>query len=158
MFNCIRGERGFTLLEIMVSMAIMAVALVTIIQLFSGALRSAKVSEDYSLAVMGAKEKMDEALAVRTLEEFDELPKSGNFEDEEEEFEKEILKGYSWEITGPDPYQIPEGLATDIEEESGILDDLTFRLYQISVKVSWASGMHNKEVIFTTIKMLEEED
>ena len=147
----IREESGFTLLEIMVSMAIMAIALVTVMQLFSGALRSAKVSSDYSLAVMGAKEKMDEALAVNTLTEFDELEKNG-------EFESDMMEGYRWEITGPDPYEIPEGLATDIEEESGVFDDLPFKLYQVGVSVSWASGMHEKEVKYTTIKMLEEED
>ncbi|UCG70169.1 MAG: type II secretion system protein [Thermoplasmata archaeon] len=146
-----RGKNGFTLLEIMVSMAIMAIALVTVIQLFSGALRSAKVSHDYSLAVMGAKEKMDEALAVTTLNEFDELEKAG-------EFESEMMEGYRWEIKGPDPYQMPEGLAMDIEEESGVFDDLPFKLYQIVVRVIWASGLHEKEVKFTTIKMLEEED
>lgn len=147
----IRVERGFTLLEIMVSMAIMAIALVTVIQLFSGALRSAKVSYDYSLAVMGAKEKMDEALTVITLAEFDELEKTG-------EFENDMMKDYQWEIKGPDPYEIPEGLATDVEEESGVFDDLPFKLYLIGVRVSWASGMHEKEVSFKTIKMLEEED
>ncbi len=146
-----RGERGFTLLEIMVSMAIMAIALVTVIELFSGALRSARVSYDYSLAVMAAKEKMDEALAVNTLNEFDELQKTG-------EFESEMMKGYSWEITGPDPYQLPEGLAVDVEEESGVFDDLPFKLYEIGVKIKWASGLHEKEISYKTIKMLEEED
>ena len=58
------GQRGFTLLEIMVALAIMAVALVTVMQLFSGALRSAKTSYDYTLAVVGAKEKMDEAICA----------------------------------------------------------------------------------------------
>jgi general secretion pathway protein I len=147
----IKRETGFTLLEIMVSLAIMAIALVTVIQLFSGALRSARISYDYSLAIMGAKKKMDEALTVNTLEEFDELQKSGDFEED-------IMEGYHWEFTGPDPYPIPEGLATDVEEESGILDDLSFNLYQISVKVKWASGMHEKEIGFTTLKILEEKD
>lgn len=148
-----RGERGFTLLEIMVSMAIMAIALVTIIQLFSGALRSARVSHDYSLAVMGAKEKMDEVLAVITLEEFDELEKSG-------EFESNMMKGYRWEISDADPYTIPEGLREDIEHAMGgrSVEDLPDGLYQIYVRVSWASGLHEKEVKFTTIKMLRRED
>jgi type II secretory pathway pseudopilin PulG len=135
----------------MVAMAIMAIALVTVIQLFSGALRSAKVSNDYSLAVMGAKEKMDNALAVKTLEEFEELEKTG-------EFENDMLNGYRWEISELEPYDIPEGMATDVEELSGVFDDLEFKLYQISVRVSWASGMHEKEVKFSTIKMMEEED
>ena len=129
----------------------MAIALVTVIQLFSGALRSAKVSNDYSLAVMGAKEKMDNALAVKTLEEFEELEKTG-------EFENDMLNGYRWEISELEPYDIPEGLAMDVEDESGVFDDLEFKLYRIGVRVSWASGMHEKEVKFDTIKMMEEED
>jgi len=147
----IQCQKGFTLLEIMVAMAIMAIALVTVIQLFSGALRSAKVSNDYSLAVMGAKEKMDEVLAVNTLDEFEELIKTG-------EFENDLLKGYQWEISELEPYDIPPGLSTDVEEESGVFDDLDFKLYKVSVRVSWASGMHEKEVKFSTIKMMEEKD
>lgn len=151
MANFLKDKKGFTLLEIMVAMAIMAIALVTVIQLFSGALRSARVSHDYSLAVMGAKEKLDEALTVSTLNEFDELEKTGEFESEE-------LKGYRWEITGPDEYQMPEGLAMDVEEESGVLSDLPFKLYQIGITVRWASGLHEKEISYNTLKILEEED
>lgn len=148
-----RRERGFTLLEIMVSLAIMSIALVTVMQLFSGSLRSAKVSYDYSLAVIGAKRKMDEALAVENMEEFDELSESGEFEDD-------LLKGYRWEIIGPEPYEdkIPEGLRMDIEEEKGPVADLPYKLYQIGVKVKWTVGAKEKEVNFTTLKMLEEED
>ena len=144
-------EKGFTLLEIMVSLAIMAIALITVIQLFSGALRSGRISYEYSLAAMGAKEKMDEVLGIDTLEEFEELSRTG-------EFEESLMEGYQWEIIGPDPYPIPEGLATDIEEESGTLDDIPSQLYEIKVKVSWASGMHEKQISFTTIKMMEEEE
>lgn len=147
----IKWERGFTLLEVMVSLAIMAIALVTIIQLFSGALRSAKVSYDYSLAVMGAKKKMDEALAVDTMEEFYELARSGTFDEE-------ILKDYSWEILEPEPYEIPEGLVTDIEDKSGVLEDLTSKLYRMGVRVRWTSGVNEKQISFISLKMLEEED
>ena len=153
MSRFIRGEKGFTLLEIMVSLAILALALVTIMELFSGALRSAKISYDYSLAVKGAKGKMEDALNVNTLEEFNELQKGGNFEDP-------VMENYHWEIEGPDPYEVPEGLRADIEEVSGgeLLEDLSAKLYQVSVRVVWASGLNEKDVKFTTIKMLEEED
>jgi hypothetical protein len=129
----------------------MAVALVTVIQLLSGALRSAKISHDYTLAVMGAKEKMDMALAVTTIEEFEELNKSG-------EFENDLMKEYRWEITGPDPYTLPEGLSTDAEEESGPLEDQISHLFQITVTIRWASGLHDREVSLTTLKLLEKEE
>ncbi len=145
------GGKGFTLLEIMVSLAIMAIALVTIMQLFSGALRSAKVSHDYSLAVICAKRKMDEVLAVKTMEEFEELAMIGEFEDK-------ILEGYKWEIMTPEPYEIPSGLTTDLEEEGIILDDLDSKIYKLGVRISWPSGANEKEVKFFTLKMLEEED
>lgn len=147
----IGGENGFTLLEIMVSMAIMAIALVTIMQLFSGALRSAKVSHDYSLAVIAAKEKMDEALSVKTMEDFDELARSG-------EFGEGILEGYKWEIIGPEEYEIPMGLQKDIEESGGDIEGLSSKLYKIGIKIKWVSGANEKEVGFTTLKILEEKD
>ena len=151
MLCSINREQGFTLLEVMVAMAIMATALVTIIQLLSGALRSAKISYDYTLGVKGARQKMEQALAVTTLEEFEELIKTG-------EFEGDNMQAYRWEISEPEPYILPEGLSTDIEEESGPIEDLTSHPYQITVTVRWASGLHDREVSFTSIKILEEED
>lgn len=146
-------RRGFTLLEIMVALAIMSIALVTVMQLFSGSLRSAKVSYDYSLAVIGAKTKMEEALAAKNMEDFDDLAKSG-------EFDNDLLNGYHWEIIGPEPYEemLPEGLRTDIDKEKGPVADLPYKLYQIDVKVKWNVGDKEKEVGFTTLKMLEERD
>ena len=79
-----KGSAGFTLLEIMVSLAIIGIALVTLLQLFSGALRSAKLSRDYSIALLEAKKKMDMIMAVKSLTELEELF-------EEEEFNANIV-------------------------------------------------------------------
>jgi prepilin-type N-terminal cleavage/methylation domain-containing protein len=43
-------NQGFTLLEIVVAMAILGIGLVVIIELFSGGLRLARVSEEYTKA------------------------------------------------------------------------------------------------------------
>lgn len=138
---------GFTLLEIMVSMAIMAIALVTIIQLFSGTLRSAKVSKDYSLAIIEAKKKMDRIIAVENIDEVSELSS-------EEEF-LETREGYNYEIIGPDEFELPEGLRQDVEDKNADIETLKYKLYKIGVKVTWGV---KKEVSFTTIKMLKEEE
>lgn len=142
------NETGFTLLEIMVALAILAIALVTIMQLFSGALRSAKIVRDYTFAIDEVKKKMDSVLAVKSKEELDELMT-------DDEFNK-IRDGYEFEIN-EENYQIPEGLKNDVEQESGALgaEDLNHQLYKISITLKWD---RQKEISFSTIKMLEKEE
>ncbi|MEW6740393.1 MAG: type IV pilus modification PilV family protein [Nitrospirota bacterium] len=55
-------EKGFTLLEVIVAITVMGIGIVLIMQLFSGGLRSGKVSRDYTVAVVHAREKMEEML------------------------------------------------------------------------------------------------
>jgi general secretion pathway protein I len=75
-------QRGFTLLETLVAMMILAVALVIIFQLFSEALNTGHISESHTRAVWHAREKMEELLLYETLSE--EI-REGDFED-----------GYRW--------------------------------------------------------------
>ncbi|MDX9715690.1 MAG: type II secretion system protein [Dissulfurispiraceae bacterium] len=55
-------ENGFTLLETIVALAIMSVGIVLVLQLFSGGLRSAGISGDYTTAVIYARQIMEEQL------------------------------------------------------------------------------------------------
>jgi prepilin-type N-terminal cleavage/methylation domain-containing protein len=55
-------SRGFTLMEIIVSMAIMATAVTVLIQLFGGAMLSGSLSKDYSEAVRLAGTVLERAL------------------------------------------------------------------------------------------------
>jgi general secretion pathway protein I len=57
-----RGQHGFTLLEILVALAILALSLGILLQLLSRNLQSAGYSEEYSRAVMLARMKMEEML------------------------------------------------------------------------------------------------
>ena len=143
----LRDRAGFTLMEIMVSLAIIGIALVTILQLFSGALRSARLSKDYSIALLEAKKKMDMIVAVRSIDDLDVLF-------EEEEF-TQIREGYSYDILGPDEFDLPEGLYTDVEDENGSPDDLDDQLYTVGIRINWGDG---KEITLNTIRMLEKED
>ena len=54
-------SRGFSLLEVMVALAILGIALVAIFQLFSLNLRSTQRAEDYSKAIFYARSMLDEA-------------------------------------------------------------------------------------------------
>ena len=51
-------------MEVMVAMAIMAVAVVAVFQLYSRALRSTKKAEDYTKAIFYARSFLDEAYSV----------------------------------------------------------------------------------------------
>ena len=70
---------GFTLIEVIAAMAIVAISLTMVMQLFSGGLRNSRASCDYTRAVVHAKDKMEE-ITVSPGQE------SGVFED-----------GFKWE-------------------------------------------------------------
>ena len=99
-------------------MAILGVAVVTLIQLFSISLRSTKKSSDYTRGLIHARSLMDEALSVPTVEDI-----NGSFEFDD---------GFT--------------ATREVEETSLILDDGgggggggedATRLYRITVTVSW---------------------
>lgn len=62
--SVLHRSSGFSLMEVMVALAIMSVSLVAIFQLYSLALRSIKKADDYTHAVLYARSMMDEAYAL----------------------------------------------------------------------------------------------
>ena len=64
------GARGgFTLIEVVVAIAILGIALTVIIELFAGGLRLARTSKEYTKAVNYVNTKMEEIDSQQTLEE-----------------------------------------------------------------------------------------
>jgi general secretion pathway protein I len=74
-----KAESGFTLIEVIVAIVILSISFVLVMQLFSGGLRAARSSCDYTRAIVLAKDKMDELSAAPVND-------SGEFED-----------GFKWE-------------------------------------------------------------
>jgi len=64
-FSALRSSKGFSLLEVMVAFAILSVAIVTIFQLYSTALRTTKKAADYTNAIFYARSMLDEAYSVK---------------------------------------------------------------------------------------------
>jgi len=62
-----RGQ-GFTLIEVVVALAILGVGLMVIIELFAGGLRLGRASEEYTKAVNYSRMKLEE-LALKPLAE-----------------------------------------------------------------------------------------
>lgn len=119
---------GFTLLETLVAMMILSVALVVIMQLFSGGLRSGRIAEDYNQAVFFAKEKMEEILLAK---HFTESLNEGAFDQK-----------YRWKAQ----------IEPIVMDETGQIDD-SVKLFNIKVDVLWDEGKQERNYEISTIRL-----
>ncbi|MFQ5353810.1 MAG: prepilin-type N-terminal cleavage/methylation domain-containing protein [Thermodesulfobacteriota bacterium] len=62
-----KKEAGFTLLEVMVSLAILGIGILTVMQLFSGSLGLAMTASEHTAIVLLAREKMAETLVDKDI-------------------------------------------------------------------------------------------
>ncbi len=127
-----RLPSGFTLMETLVAISVLAIALVVVFQLFSGGLKAGKAAEDYTRGVFYAREIMEEMLLKTPLEE-------GLLAGERD-------KAYRWETS-----VVPVALT---EEEA---ERLPFRVVEITVRVFWSQGFREKSLELLTTRILEKE-
>ena len=128
-------NQGFTLLEIMVAMAILGVGLVVIIELFGGGLRLARVSEEYTKAVGYARVKMEETCLSKSLEEGIQ--------------EGEFDSLYRWQVEVKKVDLLPPGKETSYQPPVA--------LYRVRVDVLWKSGMRERTAALETYRLLKAE-
>jgi type II secretion system protein I len=102
---------GFTLLEVVVAMALFAAGIVAVTELFSGALRLGAGSRDASTATIYARQRMEEALLSPVPAEGTERGAFG--------------EGYRWKLT----------TVFAPQEEETPYDEIRFR-----VTVTWDDG------------------
>ncbi len=124
-----QSQQGFTLMEIMVAMMILAISLTVILQLFSGSLRSGQLSKNYLTAVYHAKAQMEEALLDDKTLVASEQGESGD--------------GYTWVTT-----MLPYEDETVLDYSSG------FAMYAVTVTVSWLENKHKKSVTLQSLRFL----
>ena len=129
------SDKGFTLIEILVAISILAISLVVILQLFSGALKSSRVSDEYTRGIFYAQEKMEEILLKQRLT-------SGV---EEGEFDP----AYRWRA---------EIVRMEQTEEEA--SKLPFDTFQITVNVTWGTDAMGKGKQFqlSTLKVVEKQE
>lgn len=116
---------GFTLLEVLVALALLSIALVVILQLFSANLRGIATSEDLAKAVMKAESAMREAL------------------------EDEDIDEKSSSDTTNDGYRIDVAITN---AEKGRTENLSLKLLQINITVHWKDGVKERAVTLKTMK------
>jgi general secretion pathway protein I len=121
------GPAGFTLLEVLVALALLSIALVVILQLFSANMRGIAASDDYVRAVMTAESKMREITG------------------DEEISEK------AWSETTDDGYRLD---TTITPAESDRTEDLPVSLLEISMTVHWTDGTKERAFTLKTVKLV----
>lgn len=122
------GDRGFTLLEILVAIAILGIAITVVLQLFSANLRAISASGDYVSATTRAEAKMREILADDELSE----------------------KSLS-EITD-DGYRIDVSVNDALKDRT---DNLQVRLLEIALTIHWTKGTKERSLTLKTLKVVE---
>jgi prepilin-type N-terminal cleavage/methylation domain-containing protein len=124
----LKNEQGFSLLEVVVALMIMAGGFLAVLNLFSGSVRSVDFSGQYLKAVTLANSKMNEL----GIQNFTVEDSSGNFKNEE---------NYRWEVD-ISPYD------SDLNnQESGI------QLQKILLKVLWNDDGHTRNIEIATLRL-----
>lgn len=122
-------RRGFTLLEVMVALAILGMGLVLVMQLFAGGLRAVKVSEEYTMALLYARQKMEEAVFN---------------ENQEDGAGSGVIEGtdYTWETE-----VLPHPLSDEEDDRYA-----NVKAHVLKVRVKWAGLVRQKYVELSTLK------
>ena len=123
----IRDSEGFTLLEVLVALAIVGIAVTMVLQLFSGSLRAVSASEDYVKATLKAEAKMREIL---TIEEPAET---------------------SWTEATADGYRVDVVVRNVLTERT---QTIGARLFQIDLFVRWRKGMKDRTITLHTLRLV----
>ena len=123
-------DRGFTLIETLVAVSILAISLVVLMQLFSGGLKSSRLSDEYTVGIFHAREKMDEILLAGELTEG---VINGEFDD-----------GFRWKA---------EAVQIDTNKEAKDVR-LPLRAFNIRVAVTWDAGGREKEFAVSAVKLV----
>lgn len=123
------GCGGYTLIETLVSVVILAISVVVALQVFSGGLRAGKLSENYIRAIHIAREKMETTLLILPLTE-------GVLTGDEDD-------RYEWTV------EVAQLEHEQRKDRNGA--PIPIGLFSIEVKVSWSEGLRRKHFDIATV-------
>ncbi len=134
----VKPEGGFTLIEVMVAMAVLSFALVSALQLFAGSMRLAGNSVAHTKALMLGRSVMDEILWQAELEDL--------------EVSDRTPDGYRWSAyVGP----VAVALGATADDEGVGADSDEFELKQIIVRVDWEGVLGEKSIVLESARLAE---
>lgn len=126
----VNSRKGFTLLEVLVAVALLGTAITIVLQLFSVDMKAISVSENYVSALIRAEAKMRETLDDDSLSE----------------------KTLS-EITD-DGYRTDVSIVKTMQERT---ENLQLMLLQVSVTVRWSQGTREKSLTLSSMKAVSKQ-
>ena len=132
-----RGGKGFTLIEVVVALAILGVGLTVIIELFSGGLRLARASMEYTKAVNYARMKMEEMTVKPAVQE-------GTEEGEAED------KTFRWQVRVKKVDLLSIDKSVDYKPP--------VELFQVKIDVFWKSGSKERSASIESLKAIKPEE
>jgi general secretion pathway protein I len=130
-------NQGFLLIEVVVALAILGVGLTVVIELFSGGLRLARASMEYTKAVNYARIKMEEFTAKPAVEE-------GTEEGESDD------KTFRWQVGVKKVDLLSIDKSVDYKPP--------IELYQVKIDVFWKSGTREKSTSIESLKAIKPEE
>jgi general secretion pathway protein I len=128
--------KGFTLIEIIVALAILGIALTVIIELFSGGLRLGRFSKEYTNAVNYARMKMEE---IESQENIEEGTEEGEFD-----------PIFHWRVGMKKVDILPAEKSADFKPP--------VELFQIRVDVLWKSGSQERSASIESYRTIKGRD
>jgi len=134
-----RGKKktpGFTLIEVVVAMAILSIGLLAIIELFGGGLRLGRVSGEYTKASAYARIILEEITLAKTLVEGV----------QEGEFDKD----FRWLVEVKRVDLLPPGKETLYRPPVAV--------YRVRIDVRWKSGLKDRVASMESYRLLKEEE
>ncbi len=131
-----KGRRGFTLIEVVVAMAILGIGLVVIIELFGGGLRLGRASQEYTKAAGYARMKMEEINLASALEEG---IQEGEFDGQ-----------FRWQVEVKKVDLLPPDKETSYRPPVD--------LYWVRIDVLWRSGSKERAAALESYRLLRAEE
>ncbi len=119
---------GFTLLEILVALVLLATAVVIVLQLFSSGLRAIHASEDLAFASLKAETRMAEVLEDPELEE------------------------KTWNETTGDGYRFDVVVTEMLKERT---ENLTVKMLEVDLTVRWMTGARERALTLRGMKVVD---
>ena len=128
----LKTQNGFTLLEVVVAMAIVGLGVVTLLEIFSLGLRLATRSFTKTEAIVYSRQVMDEVLIRREIQEGGE--------------EGSLGEGHRWSLQ-----------VEPLREESEFLPS-GWELKEITLQMQYREGEREKEVEMRTLRLVKKKN